>query len=89
MPNTVREFSPAPEAVYLLYLSCVKKHNRPEGVPGQRRDISIRAAAILDVVRVVWGSAQAGDIIYRGDMAAGCMDHDRPMRGGLLMDLDA
>ncbi len=78
----------APREVYNLYLQCVREHNRPELEPAARHDEMTRSTAILDVVRVVWGSVAAGDIIAAGDMAAGCMEHDRPMCGGMLRDLE-
>lgn len=77
----------APQEVHELYQQCVREYNRSELHPDARRDERLRSDAILDVVRAVWGNVAAGQVICAADIAFGCMQHDRPMCGGMFLDL--
>lgn len=78
----------APEAVQDMYLSCVREHNRPEVEQDVRRDENIRATAILDVVRLVWGSVAAGELIMQADRMVMADGDERPMCGGMILELE-
>ncbi|KUL94370.1 hypothetical protein DK26_15295 [Bosea sp. WAO] len=75
-----------PECVRDHYIALCREHNDPK-TPDYRRDaVRQQANGVMEAVRLIYGAVTAGMLITDADVAMGCLEHDKPMCAGFLIN---